>query len=59
MGDATLRQGDSQVFKKYSQMKLEMKREAHKKLNRLANEMSVGEARLVPADGGFGTVLVQ
>jgi Rod binding domain-containing protein len=43
-----LRQGDSQVFKKYSQMKLEMKREAHKKLNRLANEMSVGEARLVP-----------
>jgi integrase len=54
-----LRQGDSQVFKKYSQMKLEMKREAHEKLNRLANEMSVGEAPLVPADGGFGTVLVQ
>jgi len=54
-----LRQGDSQVFKKYSQMKLAMKREAHEKLNRLANEMSVGEAQPVPADGGFGTVLVQ
>ena len=54
-----LRQGDSQVFKKYSQMKLAMKREAHEKLNRLANEMSVGEAQTVPADGGFGTVLVQ
>ena len=51
--------GDSQVFKKYSQMKLEKKREAHENLNRLANEMSVGEAQLVPADGGFGTVLVQ
>jgi hypothetical protein len=33
-----LRQGDSQVFKKYSQMKLAMKREAHQKLNRRANE---------------------
>lgn len=54
-----LRQGDSQVFKKYSQMKLAMKREAHEKLNRLANEMSVGEAQPVPANEGFGTVLVQ
>jgi len=54
-----LRQGDSQVFKKYSQMKLEMKREAHEKINRLANEMTVGQAQLVPGDGGFGTVLVQ
>ena len=54
-----LRQGDSQVFKKYSQIKLVMKQKAHEKLNRLANEMSVGEAPLVPADGGFGTVLVQ
>lgn len=34
-----LRQGDSQVFKKYSQMKLQMKREALEKLNRHANEM--------------------
>jgi hypothetical protein len=35
-----LRQGDAQVFKKYSQMKLQMKREALIKLNRQANEMS-------------------
>jgi integrase len=35
-----LRQGDSQVFKKYSQMKLQMKREALDKINRRANEMS-------------------
>jgi hypothetical protein len=33
-----LRQGDAKVFKKYSQMKLQMKREALKKLNRKANE---------------------
>jgi integrase len=32
-----LRQGDAQVFKKYSQMKLQMKREALEKLNRRAN----------------------
>jgi integrase len=36
-----LRQGDSHVFKKYSQMKLQMKREALEKLNRQANEMSL------------------
>jgi hypothetical protein len=36
-----LRQGDAQVFKKYSQMKLQMKREALEKINRLANEMQV------------------
>jgi integrase len=35
-----LRQGDAQVFKKYSQMKLQMKREALEKLNRRANEMT-------------------
>lgn len=34
-----LRQGDSQVFKRYSQMKLQMKREALGKINRQANEM--------------------
>ncbi len=40
-----LRQSDAQVFKKYSQMKLRMKREALEKLNRRANEMvPVGEA---------------
>ena len=39
-----LRQSDAQVFKKYSQMKLRMKREALEKLNRRANEMApVGE----------------
>ena len=41
-----LRQGDAKVFKKYSQMKLQMKREALQKLNRTANE-------------GKGLVLVQ
>jgi integrase len=35
-----LRQGDAQVFKKYSQMKLQMKREALEKLNRRANEIT-------------------
>jgi integrase len=34
-----LRQGDAQVFKKYSQMQLKMKREALEKTNRQANEM--------------------
>jgi integrase len=37
-----LRQGDAKVFKKYSQMKLQMKREALKKLNRKANEGGSG-----------------
>ena len=37
-----LRQGDAKVFKKYSQMKLQMKREAQKKLNRKANEDQPG-----------------
>ncbi len=36
-----LRQGDSQVFKKYSQMKLQMQREALEKMNRQANEMAL------------------
>jgi hypothetical protein len=44
-----LRQGDSQVFKRYSQMKLQMKREALEKINRQANEM--------PLDSG--TAMVQ
>jgi integrase len=39
-----LRQSDAQVFKKYSQMKLRMKREALEKLNRRANEMGPVEA---------------
>jgi integrase len=33
-----LRQGDAKVFKKYSQMKLQIKRGALQKLNRAANE---------------------
>jgi integrase len=44
-----LRQGDAKVFKKYSQMKLQMKREASEKMNRLANEMALDS----------GTTLVQ
>jgi len=48
-----LRQGDAQVFKKYSQMKLQMKREALEKLNRRASEMA-------PATGErTRTVMVQ
>ncbi len=35
-----LRQSDAQVFKKYSQMKLQMKREALDKLNRKASEIA-------------------
>jgi len=37
-----LRQTDAKVFKKYSQMKLQMKREALDKLNRHANEVRTG-----------------
>ena len=44
-----LRQGDAKVFKKCSQMKLQMKREALEKINRHANEERKG----------FGSVVVQ
>ena len=54
-----LRQGNSDVFKKYSQIKLAMKREALGQINRRANEMSVGEAQTGPVYRDFGTVLVQ
>jgi integrase len=54
-----LRQGDSQVFKKYSQMKLQMQREALSKLNRHANEMPDLVAQPVSEPGSFGTVLTQ
>jgi hypothetical protein len=40
-------------------MKLTMKREALEKLNRLANEMPVGEAPSVTESRGFGTVMEQ
>ena len=48
-----LPQGDAKVFKKYSQMKLQMKREALAKLNRQANEAGPGQA---PAEPGLGTL---
>jgi integrase len=54
-----LRQGDSQVFKKYSQMKLQMKREALHKINRRANEMSAVLTQRGSDDRGFDTVLTQ
>jgi hypothetical protein len=47
------------VFKKYSQMKLQMKREALQKLNRKANQGEPGLTRKGPTDGfchGFATV---
>ncbi len=43
-GGVALRQGDTKVFKKYSQMKLQMKREALEKMNRQANEMPLDSA---------------
>src|SRR6266481_7251141 len=54
-----LRQGDSQVFKKYSRMKLQMQREALSKLNHHANEMPDFVAQRVAELGGFDTVLTQ
>jgi hypothetical protein len=47
-----LRQSDAKVFKKYSEMKLQMKREALVKLNRMANEQNVRE------DPTYGTARV-
>ena len=59
----SLRQGDAKVFKKYSQMKLQMKREALVKLNRMANEESMNSRpELGHSKGelmGFDTVLTQ
>lgn len=52
-----LRQGDSQVFKKYSQMKLQMRREALDKINRRANEMSGVLTQQGSDDRSFDTVL--
>lgn len=54
-----LRQGDSQVFKKYSQMKLQMKREALAKINRRANEMPEVLTQQGSAERDFDTVLTQ
>jgi integrase len=55
-----LRQSDAKVFKKYSQMKLQMKRDALAKLNRQANETDPGFSTAQgPAKPGSGTVLAQ
>lgn len=54
-----LRQTDAKVFKKYSQMKLQMKREALAKLNRQANENECASSfdTVLPDRPGFDTVL--
>jgi hypothetical protein len=54
-----LRQRDSQVFKKYSQMKLKMQRESLETLNRASNEMTMQTAVTVPETRGSATVLIQ
>lgn len=55
-----LPQGDAKVFKRYSQMKLQMKREALAKLNRQATESGPGFGTAQGQSGpGFGTVLAQ
>jgi hypothetical protein len=46
-----LRQGDAKVFKKYSQSKPQMKREALQKLSRKANESQSGFDRRKYTDG--------
>ncbi len=54
-----LRQGDAKVFKKYSQMKLQMKREALQKMNRQANEgdrVLTRKGQLMGFCHGFATV---
>jgi integrase len=53
-----LRQGDAQVFKKYSQMKLQMKPEALEKLNRQANKVGPAAAVVLLA-GPMCTVAVR
>ena len=53
-----LRQTDAQVFKKYSQMKLQMKREALEKLNRRTNEVAPTAADALLA-ASMCTVAVQ
>jgi integrase len=54
-----LRQGDSQVFKKYSQMKLQMKREALGRLNRQANEMTGTLSQNAPVKRDSDTLVTQ
>jgi hypothetical protein len=52
-------QGNSDAFKKYSQMKFGMKREALAQLNRPANKLAIGEAQTAPVYRGLGTALIQ
>ena len=52
-------EGESQVSKKYAQMKSRMKREALAKINRRANEMSGVLTQHDSDDRGFDTVLTQ
>jgi hypothetical protein len=52
-----LRQGDAEVLKKYSQMKLQRKREALAKLNRQANENRTSFATARVTWHRFDTVL--
>lgn len=60
-----LRQGDSHIFKKYSQIKLQMKREALEKINRRANEMALNPgidsrtAMIQRGKSGTGRILAQ
>jgi hypothetical protein len=54
-----LRQTDAQVFKKYSQMKLQMKREALAKLNRKASETGSHSDTEELACRGFDTVVMR
>jgi integrase len=54
-----LRQSDSKVFKKYSQMKLRMQREALEKMNRQANEMTSQVSTAVQEIGSLCTVPAQ
>ena len=54
-----LRQGDSRVFKRYSQAKLMMMREALQKLDRKANEHAATSSAATPNCGTFRTVLAQ
>ena len=54
-----LRQGDSGVFKRYSQAKLNMMREALAKLDRRANEREANSGTGNGKPANFGTVLTQ
>jgi hypothetical protein len=54
-----LRQGDAKVFKKYSQMRLQIKREALEKIKRHANEARGFDTVKVAMRRGFDTVLIR